>query len=101
MFVFRNSTVKAQHAFFANKPFLSKILVSFFNSTILLYNEKNSVEKLCKVLEMELKMYTPVVQKFVFEKIKFKVLHYIQYDFVCQRLGVSKDQTNMFKSFVN
>ena len=25
--------------------------------------------------------------KFVFEKIKFKVLHYIQHDFICQRLG--------------
>ena len=50
---------------------------------------------------MELKMYTPVVQKFVFEKIKFKVLYYIQYDFIRQSLGVSKDQASMFKSFVN
>ena len=49
---------------------------------------------------MELKTYTPVGPKFVFEKIKFKVLHYIQYDFIRQRLGLSKDQTSMFKSFI-
>ena len=49
---------------------------------------------------MELKTCTPVGQKFVFQKIKFKVLHYIQLDFICQRLGLSKDQTSMFKSFV-
>ena len=40
--------------------FLRKILVSLFSSNILLYIEKNTMEKLCKVLEMELKMYTPV-----------------------------------------
>ena len=44
------------------------------------------MEKLCKVLEMELKTYAPVGLKFVFEKIKFKVLHYIQHDFTRQRL---------------
>ena len=49
---------------------------------------------------MELKTYTPVGPKFVFEKIKIKVLHYIQHDSIRQRLGLSKDQTNMFKSFV-
>ena len=76
------------------------MLVSFLSSNIPLYIEKNPVEKLCKVLEMELKMYTPVGQKFVIEKIKFKVLHHIHHDFICQRLGLSKDQTNMFKSFV-
>ena len=48
---------------------------------------------------MELKTYTPVGPKFVFEKIKFKVLHYIQHDFICQRLVLSKDQASMFKSF--
>ena len=46
---------------------------------------------------MELKTYTPVEPKFVFEKIKFKSLHYIQHDFICQRLGPSKDQIIMFK----
>ena len=66
------------------------MLVSFFSSTIPLYIEKNPVEKLCKVLEMELKMYTPVGPKFVFKKIKFNVLHYIQHDFIRQRLGLSK-----------
>ena len=44
--------------------------------------EKNPVKKFCKVLEMELKTCTPVSSKFVFEKIKFKVLHYIQHDFI-------------------
>ena len=47
------------------------------------------MEKLCKVLEMELLTYTPVGLKFVFEKIEFEVLHYIQYDFVRQRPGLS------------
>ena len=49
------------------------MLVSLFSSNIHLYLEKNPVEKLPKVLEMELKTYTPVEPKFVFEKIKFKV----------------------------
>ena len=76
------------------------MLVSFFSSNIPLYIEKNPVEKLCKVMEMELKTYTPVGPKFVFEKIKFKALHHTQHDFIRQRLGLSKDQTRMFKSFV-
>ena len=60
------------------------------------------MEKLFNVLEMELKTYTPVGLKFVFEKIRFKVLHYIQHDFIRQRPGLSKDQISMFKSiFIN
>ena len=58
------------------------------------------MEKLCKVLEMELETYTPVGPKIIFEKIKFTFLHYIQHDFICQRLGLSKYQTSMFKRFV-
>ena len=99
-FSFLQTAVKPQHVLFANKPFLGKILVSFFRSNIPLYIEKNPVEKLCKVLEMELKTYTSLGQKFVFEKITFKVLHYIQHDFVSQRLGLSKDEARTFKSFV-
>ena len=76
------------------------MLVSLFSSNIPLYIQKNSVEKLCKVLEMELKTYNSVSPKFVFEKIKFKVLHYIQHGFIRQRLGLSKYQASMFKSFV-
>ena len=49
---------------------------------------------------MELKMYTPVSPKFVFEKIKFKVLRYIQHDFIRQRPGFSKDQNSIFKNLV-
>ena len=45
-------------------------------------------------------MYTPVSSKFVFEKIKFKVLYYIQHDFIRQRLGFSKDQNSIFKNLV-
>ena len=75
-----NSAIKAQHVLFANEPFLCKMIVSLFSSNIPLYIEKNPVEKLCKVLEMELKTYTPVGPKFLFEKIKFKVLHYDQCD---------------------
>ena len=66
------------------------MLVSAFSSNIPLYNEKNPVEKLCKLLEMKLKTYTPVGLKFVFEKIKFKVLHYIQQDFIRQPPGSVK-----------
>ena len=69
-------------------------------SNIPLYIGKNPVEKLCKVLEMELKMYTAVGLEFVFEKIKFKVLHYIQHDFIRQCPGLSKDQISVFKSLV-
>ena len=82
------------------------MLVSFFSSNIRsgileLYIGKNPVEKLCKVLEMELKTYTSVGLKFVFEKIKFKVLYYVQHDFIRQRTGLNKDQISMFKSLVN
>ena len=45
---------------------------------------------------MEIKTYTPVDPKFVFEKIKFKVVHCIQHDFIRQHPGLSKDQTSMF-----
>ena len=76
------------------------MLVLFFSTTIPLYIGKKSAEKLCKVLEMELKMYTPVGLKFVFEKIKFKVLHYNQHNFIRQLPGLSKDQISMFKSLV-
>ena len=71
-----------------------------FSCNIPLYNEKNALEKLCRLLEIELKMYTPVSPIFVFEKIKFEVLHYIQHDFICQRPGHSKGQISMFKSLV-
>ena len=47
---------------------------------------------------MELITYTQIDPKFVFEKIKFKVSHYIQHDFIRQRPGLSKDQISMFKS---
>ena len=89
-----------QHVLFENEPFLRKMLVQFFSSNIPLYIGKNPAEKLCKVLEMELKMYTPVGLKFVFEKIRFKVLHCIQHDFIRQRPGLSKHQISMFKSLV-
>ena len=49
---------------------------------------------------MELKTYYPIGQKFVFERIEFEVVHYIQYDFIRQRPGLSKDQTSIFKSFL-
>ena len=51
---------------------MRKLLVSFFSSNIPLYNGKNPVEKLCKILEMELKTYTPVSLKFVFEESNLK-----------------------------
>ena len=76
------------------------MLESFLSSNIPLYIGKNPVEKLFKVLEMELKSYSQVSLKFVFEKIKLKFLHCIQHDFIRQRPGLSKDQISMFKSLV-
>ena len=100
--VFTNSAVKVQHILFANQPSLPKMLVLLFSSSIPLYIGENPVEKLCKVFEMELKMHTPVGPKFVFDKIKFKFLHYIQHDFIHQRRVLSKDQTSIFKIlFIN
>ena len=58
------------------------------------------MEKLFNVLEMELKTYTPVGLKFVFEKIKFKTLHYIQHNFIRQPLELSKDQISIFKALL-
>ena len=49
---------------------------------------------------MELKMYMPVSLKFIFEKIKFKVLHCIQHNFICQCPGLSKDD-NTERSYVS
>ena len=77
-----------------------RVIFAYFSSNIPLYIAKNPVEKLCKALEMKLKTYTSVGLKFVFEKIKFKVLHYIQLNFNRQRPGLSKVQTSMFKSLV-
>ena len=50
---------------------------------------------------MELKTCIPVSPKFVLEKIKFKISHYIQHDFICLHPGLSKDQISMFKSLVS
>ena len=71
-----------------------------FTSNIPLHTEKNPLEKLCKVLEMELKTSTSVGPKSFFEKIKFNVLHYLQHDFIRQCSGHSKDEANMFKSLI-
>ena len=79
--------------------FCTKFWYSFFSSNIPLYIGKN-LWKNYAVLEIELKTYTPVSLKFVFEKIKFKVMHYIQSDFICQHSGLSKDQISKFKSLV-
>ena len=79
------SRLKAQWVLFRNELFLRKMLVSFFSFNIPLHIEENPVEKLCKVLKMELKTYTPVSPKFVFEEIEFKVLHYIQHDLIRHR----------------
>ena len=98
--VFRNSAAKPQHVLFENEPFYRKMLVSYFSSNIPLYIGRNPVEKLYKLLEIEIKTYTPVGLKFVFEKIELKVLHFVQHDFIRQRPGLSKDQINMFKTLV-
>ena len=60
-----------------SSQFFHKILVSFFSSNIPVYIEQTTVEKLFKVLEIEFNTHTLFSLKFVFEKTKFKVLHYI------------------------
>ena len=76
-FRFYKQCSQPQHVLFANEPFLYKILVLFYCSNILLLIEKNSVSKLCKVLEMEPKMYSPVATRFIFEKINFIKVFFI------------------------
>ena len=101
-FRFYKQCSQAKTRLISKQAIFPQMLVSFCSSNIPLYIENNPVEKLCKVLEMELKTYTSVSSKFVFEKIKFKVLHYVQHDFICQCLEFSKDQASMLKSlFIN
>ena len=49
---------------------------------------------------MSIRIYTPAGSKFVFKQIKFNLLHYIQHDFIPQRLALSKDQASMFERLV-
>ena len=69
---YKQCTVKPQHFLFTNKPFLRKMLESYFSCIISLYIEKNPVEKLCKVLEMEPERHTCVDLKFHSEKTNLK-----------------------------
>ena len=62
--------------------FYAKCQYHFFALIFLYTLEKNPAEKLCRVFKMELKTYTPVGLKLVLEKNKFKLLHYIQHDFI-------------------
>ena len=78
---------------FTNKPY--RFLALKFLYALKKIPWKNYV----RFLEMELKTYTPLGPKFFFEKIKFKVLHYIQHDLIRQRPWLIKDQTSRFKSF--
>ena len=76
-FVFINCAVKKQHVLYANKEFLHKVLVLYFSSNIHLYIEKNPMEKLYKILEMKLKMYTPVSPSISFSRksnLKFCII---------------------------
>ena len=101
LFISKVSTAKVNFDFYkqcskgaicltANWRFLRKMLVSFSSFNILLFIEKSPVEKLFTVLEMELKIYTPVGPKFVFEKI----------DFVRQRPELSKVKLACSKIFL-
>ena len=60
------------------------MLISFFRYNIFLYTEKNLIEKLGKIMEMERKTYTSVGPRFIFQKTKFNVLAYVQHDFIRQ-----------------
>ena len=106
LFVCKVKTIKVNFRFYKQcsqaetRLICERAILSFCSSNIPLYIGKYPVEKFRKVLEMELKTYIPVSSKFVFEKIIFKVLHYIQHDFIRQRPKFSKDQASMLKSLV-
>ena len=91
---FTISAAKEQHILFLNKTFLHEMVVSFCNSYIPLYIEKNPVEQLFKVVEMKLKTNTEVS---FFWEIKFKIFHHVEHNFIGQSLGYSKNQTSFFK----
>ena len=93
--VFTNSAVKMQHVLFGSEPFLCKTLVLFFFiSNIPLYIErtlwKNYVRK------WNLKCRPKLAQN----SFSVDVQHYIQHCFIRQCLGLNKEQTSMFKSFL-
>ena len=85
LFIYEVTTAKnrffLQCSQIAMRLICKQVIFAYFSSNMPLYIAKNPVEKLCKVLEMKLRTYTSVGLKFVFEKIKFKVLHYIQLNF--------------------
>ena len=56
-----------QHVLLANEPGLHEMVALFFSSNIPLNFEKNTVEKLCKVLQMELETYASISPKFIFD----------------------------------
>ena len=95
----KNSAVKPQYILFAKEPFLRKILLPFFCCNIL-HIEKSPAEKSCKVLEMEIKTYTPISLRLVFEKIKFKVLQYIQHVSIVNAKGSVKIRLACSKAFL-
>ena len=75
-FLFLQTVVKPQHVLFAKEPFFRKILVYFFSSNIPLHIEKILWKNYVRFWKWK------SAPKLVFEKIKFKVLHSIQHDFI-------------------
>ena len=71
-----------------------------FYALIFIYILEKFCGKKCNVLEIELKTYTPVGPEFAFEKIKFKVLCYIQHDFLRQNQGSVKIKLACSKFFL-
>ena len=64
-----------------------------FLAQIFLYTlKKNLSKKYVRFWKWNLNVHP----KFVFKKIKFKFLHYMQHDFISQRLGLSKDHVQKF-----
>ena len=65
--------------------------VLFFSCSIPLYIEKNLVEKLGKVQEMELEMKMERTSQSAQNSFsKNRILDYIQHNFICQRPGSVK-----------
>ena len=104
--ILRNIAVKPQHVLFENEPFLPKMPENFcakkyrFLAPIVVCTLKKIPWKnYVKFWKWNLKRTHQSVKNSCLRK--FKVLHYMQHDFIRQHPGLSKDQISMFKSLVS
>ena len=88
LFIYKVTTTKANFRFYKQRSesylrtshFCAKCQYRFLALTFLYTLKKIPSKNLVKFWKWNLKTYTPVGLKFVFEKIKLKVLHYLQHE---------------------